>query len=290
MKKLLVIVLGIMINIFLVFAHEEPAKTLKEKLEKEKSRIEIIENEITSLTVWKYEILDNKPDLISKEKFLTTLYDTSGNISEMHFFKADDTLDYKVIFGYDENNNMITDTDYNPDGTIAQRIEYMYDENGRVKEQINYLSSGAIDSKFTYDIDKDGDILLFNKYKPLDSIEYQIIYKYNGSVDNGNNIEIVKQKPDGDLLLRVENIFNDENQRVQKRIFDENNRLLYYFEYSYFDHSNRFSSITKLSSENLPISETIYTLNEYGFIETVKTMDNFGGILSFSRYEYNISR
>jgi hypothetical protein len=290
MVKLFLINLALMLCFSGLFAHEEPAKTLKEKSDKEKARTEILKNKIISFTVWKHQIIDNRKDKMLKERVLTTTYDTGGNLSEMLVYKSNDTLDYRVAFGYDENNNMITDTDYNPEGSIAENIEYTYDESGRVAEQINYQGNGEIDSKFTYAIDNKTNTLIFNKYKPLDSIEYQIIYKYEGTVDNGNNTEIIKQKLNGGLILRVENIFNNTNQRKRKKIFDENNSLIYYFEYTYFEDCDKFSSITKYSPEDQVLSKTEYTLDNSGNIESVVITDNAGNIFSYSSYEYKIGK
>ncbi len=288
MIRLALIITGILIYSFVLYAHEEPAKTIKEKEKKEQDRKEIQQNKIASCTVWKHSISNNKLESELNEKFLIVLYDTKGNISEMQVYKSNDTLDYKVVFKYDENNNMITDTDFNPDGTIVENIEYKYDEFGRVLEQLNFEEDGKVDSEFTYISDNNNKTVTLNKYLPNDVIEYQIIYKYEGSIDQGNNVEIIKQKPTGELIMRVENIFEKNNLRLQKKIFDENNQLMYYFEYSYFGNGDKFSTITKYSPDNQVKSKTIYTLNEIGFTDTVKVVDESGKVLSFSSYEYEL--
>lgn len=290
MIKLVLMITGILIYSFGLYAHEEPAKTIKEKEKKEKERKDIQHNKIVSFTVWKHSISDNKQNSELKEKSLIVLYNTNGNISEMQIYKSNDTLDYKAVFEYDENNNMITDTDYNPDGTIVENVEYKYDEFGRVLEQLNFVENGKLDSKFTYERDNINQTITLNKYISNDSIEYQIIYKYEGSIDKGNNIEIIKQKPNNELIMRVENIFDENNHRIQKKIFDENNHLMYYFEYTYFDDGDKFSTITKYSPDNKVKSRTIYTLNEIGFTDTIKIVDESGNVLSFSSYEYKFEK
>ena len=285
-----IIITGILIHSFGLFAHEEPAKTIKEKEKKEKDRKEILDNKIASFTVWKHKIVNNEYDTVLKEKFMILSYEKKGNISEIQVYKSNDTLDYKVVFGYDQNNNMITDTDYNPDETIAEKIVYKYDEFGRVLKQFNYEEDGKLDSKFTYVANNNSKTVTLNKFKPIDSIEYQIIYKYEGSIDKGNNVEIIKQKPNGELIMRVENVFDENNHRLQKKIFDENNQLMYYFEYTYFEKGDKFSTIAKYSPDNQVKSRTIYTLNEIGFTDTVKIVNESGNVLSFSSYEYKIDK
>ena len=267
-------------------AHEEPAKTLKEKKEKEEKAAFYRGKNVGSYTVWKHEINENKPDLERKDKFLTTRLDEHGNISEMLVYKNTDTLEYRVAFSYDKHNNMTGDTDFNPDGSVNENIEYKYDSKGRVTEQMNYAENNVFDSKFTYSIDEKFRSLTFTKLLPGDSVEYLIIYKYDGPVDEGNNTEIIKQKPTGELIMRVENHFDDSNLRMQKRIYDENNLLLYYFEYKYFEGTNRFSEITKKSPEDQVLSTTVYSLNEKDLVKEVTTRDAEGNLTSFSGYTY----
>lgn len=245
MKQTYILLISLLIAFSNSYAHEEPSKILKEKKEKEEKRLSVLQRKIKSVTVWKHAIVNEAVDKEQKEKFITTKYNKNGNISAMLIYKSTDSLDYKVVFTYDDNNNIITDTDYNPDGSIYENIKYTYDNMGRVTSQLNYTSDGSIDSKFTYVIDNDNNQLLFNKYKPLNSIEYQIIYKYSGNPDESNNIEIVKQTAEEKLIMRVENIFNEKNQRILKKIFNENDKQIYYFKYSYDEKTNNNSIIEK---------------------------------------------
>ncbi len=117
-------------------AHEEPAKTLKEKREKEQNRKKILAERIGSTTVFKHTINNGVVDTI-KEVFMTTRFDQKGNIASMSVFKSSHSLDYEVVFTYDYNNNMLTDTDYNSSGQMVENIQYTYDMEGRVKQQLN---------------------------------------------------------------------------------------------------------------------------------------------------------
>lgn len=288
MKKIILFIIVIISGYSGVYAHDEPVKTSKEKKEKEDKRISILDKNILSYTVWKHKIFNNKPNSNLKRQFLTVLYDKKGNDSEMLVFQNTDTLNYRKVFEYDKDNNMIKMTQYNSNRALDKSIKYIYDSKGLAKEQINYLGNNKIESKFTYTIDNTNNIILFNKYKPLDSIEYQILYKYEGNVDNGKNVEIIKQLTDETVILRVENIYNNKNKRTQKRIINTNNELMYYFEYYYFEDIDKYSSIVKKSPENKILSKTIYTLNDMGFIKNVKVIDESENILSYSSYEYDI--
>jgi hypothetical protein len=124
---LLSLAMGFIIS-SIAIAHEEPAKTLKEKKDKEEKAAFYRSKNVASYTVWKHQISENKPDTDKKEKFLTTLLDEHGNISEMLVYKNTDTLEYRVVFSYDKHNNMTGDTDFNPDGSVNENIKYKYFE------------------------------------------------------------------------------------------------------------------------------------------------------------------
>lgn len=290
MRLLFIIILMFFLAFAITTAHEEPAKTLKEKADKAKAALEIAKYSINSHTVWVHEIVDNKPDMMSKSELFTVRYNISGYITEMQVFKKGDSLDYIIEFTYDDNFSLLTDTDYTPEGDISEAIKYQNDEHGRVREQINYLGSGEIDSKFTYSIDDEKNQLIFNKFKPLDSIEYQIIYKYSGNPDISENTEIIKQKQNGELILRVENVFNSQKQRTQKKIYDENNSLLNYFEYEYFSDVDKISKITSYSGSSELLGTTIYEIDQLGFYSSVTRLDKAGNITSFSSFIYNYSQ
>ncbi len=286
-QYLILLIIISLLNSFSLFAHEEPSKTLKEKEDKEEKRMFILKNKINSVTVWKNKLESGVPDIQSRTKYYTMFYDEKGNLSSIYVFTPTGLLEYRTEYTYDNDNNMISDTDYDIDGNIIEKSEFKYDSEGRVTEQFNYDSTGALDSRFTYTIDNENHQIIFIKYKPLDNIEYKIIYKYSGSVDSGNNIEIIKQKPGGELIMRVQNVFDSNNFRLKKIIYDENNRIMYYFQYEYYKDTKNFSSITKKSEQNKILMKSVYDYNENGLINNVVNYDENNAIITYMSYTYD---
>ncbi len=286
MSRLPVILIALLLLLCSLRAHEEPPKTLKEKSGKDRARAEILEKNITSYTVWKHKIKDNKPVTDSKEKYYSVFYDSRGNITEITEYGSDGAVKGQTVFGYDLQDNMVTDTDYGPDAALNDMIKYKYDEMGRVTEQTNYLAGGNVDSRFTYTIDNEIKSLVFCKYNPMDSIEYRIVYSYDGEVDHGNNILALKLDPAGNLVLKIENEYNTDNHRTRKKIYDENGDLSYYFEYGYHPGSDEFQYIKKMSPDGTLITVTEYPVNEKELISSAKTTDSMGNVLSYISYEY----
>lgn len=289
-KYLIFLIIIFLLNSFSLFAHEEPSKTLKEKEDKEEKRIFILKNKINSVTVWKNKLENGVPDVQSRTKYYTMFYDEKGNLSSIYVFNQTGLSEYRTEYTYDDDNNMISDTDYDIDGNIIEKSEFKYDSEGRVTEQFNYDSIGALDSRFTYTIDNDNKQIILIKYKPLDNIEYKIIYKYTGSVDRGNNIEIIKQKSDGELIMRVQNVFDSNDFRLKKIIYDENDRIMYYFQYGYYKDTKSFSSITKKSEQNKILMKSIYDYNENGLINNIVNYDENNSIISYLSYTYDYKK
>lgn len=272
--------------LFNSFAHFEPPKTIKERQKYERDRKFVIENRIESITVWKFKIIDGTIDSNRKFKYYEEYYNKDGNLLLIIVFNEDSSEKFRDIYTYDDFMNVVSITEYDND-EMTERSEFRYDSLGRVIEQINFIKDYKLDSKFVYKIEKENKRILFNKYKPDDSIEYQILYIYDSDPDYGNNIEIIKQQSDGKLIMRVENIFGPEDLRVQKRIYNENNELTYYFAYKYFNNSDRFSKIEKISAENRILSRTCYNLNSMGLIESIINYNQENEIDNFLVYTYN---
>lgn len=268
------------------FAHFEPPKTLKEREKYNSDRKFILENRIESITVWKFKIIDGVIDSNQKFKYYEECYNKDGNLFLVVVFNEDGSEKYRDIYTYDDFMNVISITGYS-NGEMIEKSEFKYDSLGRVVEQINYNKSNELDSRFVYKIENENKRVLFNKYNSKDIIEYQIIYIYDGDPDYGNNIEIIKQQPDGKLIMRVENTFGSDNLRIQKRIYNENNQLSYYFAYKYFNNTDKFSEIEKISAENKILSKTYYTLNSSGLIKLVVNYNQDNKIDSYFEYYYN---
>jgi hypothetical protein len=282
------LILSLFLTVLYVNAHEEPPKTISEKLKNESTSLKFRDNKIRKCIIWKMGVTDNRINLSKQQKEQEVIYDEYGNIAQktnFHYFE-NQQFEYVTVFKYDSLFNMISKTEFDSKNEIISKILYEYDNAGRVKTQLNYTASGKLDSKFDFRILNDENTLLFTKHKPLDSVEYQIFYQYETRVDEGNNIEIIKQTNQGELLLRVENIFDNEGMRLLKRIFDENNQLINYFSYDYYIGSHEFKEIINYSSENKLLSKTQYILNHMGLVSGLISMDINNELKSVYIYEY----
>ena len=269
------------------YAHKEPIKTLKDKKEAETKRKKILKNKIKAYTVYNHKVNDGKIDYKSKTKFITLLFDKNGNNSELQVFKEGDSLDYKNVFKHDKNNNLLSNSQFSSKLKTLSKSIYFYNKKGLISKQVNYNEKNKIESKFTYKRNLEKNHILFIKYKPLDSVEYQIEYKYKGDIDNGKLIGVLKKEVDNTPLLHVENTFNNEGKRIRKKLFSADNDVLFYFEYKYFKNTNKYSNIVKKLSNDKVFTQTIYKLNAQGFTESTTVIDEDGKIISFSSYIYS---
>lgn len=286
MKKKIIIALFVSL-VFppLVKAHEEPAKTLKEKKDKEEKRLKIKSQNLRSQTIWKYEVKEGIADTRSKQKFLVTEYSKEGNIAAMILYKSGDSLEAKTMFTYDDDNNMITDTDYNPDGSMVDSIVYQYDDRGRVISESNYNPDGSLNSEFIW-VRKNPNEIIMTDISLNDSITNWYIYTYSGHPDSSDVIEIEQKDKYGDPVMYVENVFSHTGLRTHKKIRDARGDLMYYFEYAYMERTKLTAFIEKKSPEGQRLSKTVYS---YGIYELVTSFESFDGddkLMSSGEYTY----
>jgi hypothetical protein len=200
------------------------------------------------------------------------------------FFKSADSLDVKVVLTYDENNILFTDTDF--DAIIIFRgIRLRFNQDGLSLIKKILGENGVANSEFEYLRDEKQHTLTMKKILLSGEVEYLLIYQYAESIDEGSNIGITKQTTDGKLIMRVENVFDDNGKRLYKKIFDENDKLMYYFSYKYFDNGE-FKEISKFGADEVLMTKTVYTLNSDGLQNEISSYNSDGKFVSYSEYRY----
>lgn len=151
------------------------------------------------------------------------IYDASGNTTECIRYNADDVLQWRYAYEYDENGTLRKESWFDEDGTLTGQSEY--DENGVL------VRSGGIGYTL------DGETV---------QLAYHYTYRYS---DNGDPLEELQIDEDGTVVSRKEWVY-DENGNLTSYLddlgsivtreaytYDENGRMTEY-EYS---HERLFS-------------------------------------------------
>jgi len=94
-------------------------------------------------------------------------YDNNGNMIELAKYGRDfdnlDSAEYKIadriVFVYDNFENLTAETIYKPDTSIKARSTFEYDWQGNLFREIDYSSDGRIAYSAIYKYDKRGDVV-----------------------------------------------------------------------------------------------------------------------------------
>jgi hypothetical protein len=134
----------------------------------------VVRNRLKSMLVYeqKYDKTAGKATKDSETKF-----DSHGNIIEEIEYEGD-KISTHVKYEYDEDDNLIKETELNTAGKATEVIEYKYDSDGRKIKETELNSSGKINKiiDYKYDGDLKTEKVVYdgtNKIKSKKTYQYQ---------------------------------------------------------------------------------------------------------------------
>jgi|GEM_PF-4633293 len=281
------LVVGLLLLNLAVFSHEVPAKTQKEKAEKELKRKAIKKAKIKKSTVWKFEVLNDQIDSLSRSKYFETTYNRKGEITQTIAYKEKNKQDVKMVYTYDQHHNLLTNIKYDSIGNVVEYVYYIYDKHDVVIEQRKFDTAKKWDTRFTYQTFDETATIVMQKFKPLDTLEYETIYQYEGPIEQGKTISVSKEFDENTLISRIESAYNADNQRILRSDFDSDNDLIDYYQYTYEPQSNRFSKVNRYTSDHKLISSEHYFYVSNGKIDKIITYNTQEKMSSQLQYEYD---
>ncbi len=285
MRKYLTI--SLLLNCFfhaMTFAHEEPAKTLREKQDKEKERRRIASQKIHTVIATK-TVFDTTGTTTASFRYLETEYLENGCLSSITLFEPNGATQLMVRYEYDRNHNMTVDADYDSIGRLIEKAVYCYDDSGRVTGSTNYKKD-SIDSRFVYVSQYAQSSVCFYKYAPNDSLEYRIDYYYSKPLCQGLLMDAYKYIPGGDTSVHAEYVYNAMNQLIRKNVYGLKGKLTHLFDYDYDDAGNR-KRITKiLSGGNIEWTQE-FTHDSTANTKSLTVFDSKRRKITELKYDYN---
>ncbi len=264
-------------------AHEEPAKTLKEKIAKKKAADIIVKSNVRSCTSWNYKVEAGNISNDSSKSIIME-YDRLGNLSKISAYK-NDSLTESVEYTYSNSGDMLTDIDYAPDGSVTEKNIYTYDNEGRVLFGECRNRDDKFISKFKYTHDAKDSSITFSKIKLNDSLEYSILYKYQGNYDSSDFVEATKFDSLGKQILNVRNIFNERNLLEQKTVIGLTDASSYTFFYTY-NESEQLIEVKKVGTNGKLEWKRITTYDMNGNRFELRSYDDNSTLLSCTKYTY----
>ncbi|MPM17766.1 hypothetical protein SDC9_64165 [bioreactor metagenome] len=283
MKNILFISLILLCCTCSLKAHEEPPKTKKEKADAKAKQEKMIRNGINQVTIWRHNI-ENGIVSDANEKYAELYYNEKGLNTSILVY-SNDSISYKTINVFDLRCNKIFDFDFeygNPSGNAV----FQYNSSGLIEKIYNFDSLQKVVSEDTYTYKTSQNQIVFSSISAPEKTDYTYTYSYDGNIETGNCTEIEHRDSTGKLVMRVENVFDKNNIRQEKKIFNSDNELDYKFSYTYTS-SGDFSVITKTSSDGKIMETDTYSYDDKGNLISVVSKDGDGIVTDALSYEYS---
>jgi len=266
----------------LAMAHEEPPKTMKEKKQQSRESARVRKSGIEKALVYKQKGSES-PALIFE-----TVYDTAGVPAEMVQYDSASAVEARSRFMYGADGSMLSDEDLDAGGKTSARITYKYGPGGLVAESEAFEETAEGRKKYRFAYSRGEREIVFTKYSvaaDTETVEYLLKYLYDGDPDTANNTGIIKQKPDGSLVMKVTNAFDKKGFRTQKAIYGEKGQLLNTFLYKY-NAAEDFTEIAKQKPDGSVEWRDKYAYDKAGNVSAITTYGPKNEKISIISYKY----
>jgi hypothetical protein len=193
-------------------------------------KVEGLIGKVKDYTIYKY-VSANTSDinnLILQSK-LNSKFNEYGYFTEMTLFNANDKLDNKALFSYDQNNNLILKTYYNGDNEKIATSEYVYNNAGLMTESKELDAQGNVYSRSEY------------KYNAMGKVIEELVFAENNTFfgkkttiydDKGNVTSQYSSDANGNPVEQFSYAY-DKKSRLTRIDAYTNNQFNYAFDYEY---------------------------------------------------------
>lgn len=198
-------------------------------------------------------------------KFIHT-FNNLGQEIENSELTVDGKLVDKVLYEYDANGNMLSQTCQNQDGTILWTIKNSY-KNGLKIEESQYDEKNNLKNKslFKYEGKNCIDEAYYNG-------EGALVWKTTFAYDSrGNKIEESSFYPTGELDTKQILKISDDNKILEISYFTENNDEFFEKEIFRYDEKNLLTEIATYTNANQLSARKFFKYDSRGNISKVTT-------------------
>lgn len=157
-------------------------------------------------------------------------FNDEGNPVEVLCY-SDGKLNSRHVYDYDEDGNLIQETDFDEDG--QEQFRYVYDERGFLIEEVTLLD-GKEQFHYTNNYDKNGNIS-----ETISDEDYRTVYDYD---KDGKLIGAITYDPLGEERSRQSYDYDENGNLIKKSIYwgdDERYRTVY----KYDENGNQIESV-----------------------------------------------
>ncbi len=283
MKKMVTCVFVLILSAIALFAHEEPVKTLKEKANREMTRLKMVKAGVRKISSYEYSVAEGRE---TGDRSLAAVqeFDEKGNILSVETYK-NGKPDARLEYSYDGKGNISEQRTFMPPGSLADRDIFEYDAEGRVVAGKTYNEKGEIIESFKYLQDPDKKKITFVKYKEGSEPDYKVEYTYPDDYDKSGAVETVKLDAKGQIVLKVMEERDTAGRRTEKILFDKDLKETKRFRYEYDDAGNNVKVSAATPDTEGSFSET-YLYNRKGLRVEERESSYDGKLVSIVKNEF----
>jgi hypothetical protein len=258
----------------LLSAREEPPKTMKERMQLERHRKQIVAAHIKTETVWKIAGRERRT------RQLVTRYNRNGDAVEQTAFAADTVPAVRILSHYTPEHLVYEQIVIA--GTDTEKTAFTYLAPRIVATATEFSPAGYVRGRLTYTYTD--SLITASKVDSLDAPVYTMFYRYPEGTEHGALTDVRQVDANGKQVTRVTNVYRGE-LRAEKRVYTSRDSLDFRFLYAYTP-AGEFNTLTKTMADGSVAYERRYRYGPDGMVESITEHDATGALRLTLMYEY----
>lgn len=170
--------------------------------------------DVESVTITEYKLSEKFGEIVKDKIDYKEVYkfNQNGDVVEMAAYNSDGSLYENWLCKYDSQGKLIEVAGYYPDGSLDDKSLYKYDSRGNQIEEAHYNSDGSLDRKHLSKYDSQGNMVEEARYFD-GSLRSTTIYKYDAQ---GNRIEHAIYDSDGSLDSKELSKYDSQGNKIEE--------------------------------------------------------------------------
>lgn len=249
---------------------------------------------VKTITETAYTTIDKDGQNNRKLKYTLILrYSEDQLLQSEEYYNIDGTPANRIDYGY-ENGNLVLKTQSHPNIQNPDREIFTMSADGRILEAEKIFSTGNYGWKYQNSYDNTGRIVLTSKYDRFWKwkLVYSRMFEYDDKGrltategfgmnsellwrdehaydEQGRMIESFKFNPDGGLVARIINDFNNRTQYTRREFFDHNNESYAVYTYGW-DYDVQGNWTAKITGREIQGSRAEYIVPDSMVIRNIE--------------------
>jgi len=186
-------------------------------------------------------------------------------------------------FSYNENSDLLSQTELDNAGNIVSKISYNYDGKGNKIGISNYNSTGVLQGKTLLKEYENGNAHLVEKYDAFDSLYASYQYEYNEAGEETKNIIL---NGIGQVIRQSNTTIDEKGNKILFEIFEGEVGFLGKDEVKYNEQGQEIELIV-FDNKNQQVKRKLTVYNEKGLNVKEENFNKIDEPIYQFKYEYN---